>query len=214
MSNRRQPSVLAGILVGGASARMGRPKQLLELAGSSFIERVAEALTGIASAVVLLGEGPVPGTLARLPRLPDPRGVAGPIAGLLAAMRWAPGSAWLIAACDQPLIRPEALAWLLAQRRPDRWAVLPATSARRVEPLLAVYEPQSRRLVEDSVAAGRLSVQALSAHPQVACPRPPRDLAHCWRSVDTPEEYRALQRSPAPAIPRAHGTFAGVSSPE
>jgi len=121
---RRRP-IHGGILIGGGSTRMGRPKHLLEHNGRSFVESVADTVGERLADRVLLGSGSVPDTLAGLGRIPDPPGVIGPIAGLLAALRWAPGSAWLVVACDQPLVTPEALDWLLAQRRP------PSTSPRR-----------------------------------------------------------------------------------
>jgi molybdopterin-guanine dinucleotide biosynthesis protein MobB len=189
----RERPLCGGILIGGGSSRMGRPKQLLDIGGKSFAERVAAALADSVGRRVLLGEGPVPEPLRDLTRLPDPPGVIGPIAGLVTALRWHPRAAWLVAACDQPLVEPAAFEWLLDQRRPGRWAVLPRTANGPVEPFLAVYEPQAVGLVEDAVATRGLAPRSLADHPKVACPEVPTELAHCWRSVNTPEEYEALR---------------------
>jgi molybdopterin-guanine dinucleotide biosynthesis protein A len=178
------------LLVGGSSRRMSTPKQLLSHDGVSLAARAVEAMRPHVEQVVLAGSGPVPDELRGLHRLPDPPGVAGPIAGLLAAMRWAPGSAWVVAACDMPQISGEAVRWLLEQRRPGTWAVLPRPRSGRVEPLLAVYEPQSRLLLEAQAAAGRWGPRHLAENERVMCPTPPAELAGAWINVNTPEEMR------------------------
>jgi molybdopterin-guanine dinucleotide biosynthesis protein A len=179
--------VLAGILIGGASRRMGRPKHLLELEGRSFLERAVEALSPRAGEIVLLGAGEVPEAFGGLRRLGDAPGVAGPLAGILSAMRWRPEAAWIIAACDQPLISAAAVDWLLGQRRPEAWVVMPAAEG-GVEPLLAVYEPAARELLEEIAAQGRLGPSALAGHARVRSPTPPAALAPAWKGVNTPEE--------------------------
>jgi molybdopterin-guanine dinucleotide biosynthesis protein A len=188
----RDRQINTGILIGGASNRMGTPKQLLELEGRTLVERVVRALRSAAETPVLLGAGPVPEAIGELPRLPDPPGVSGPMAGLVAALRWHPRAAWLIAACDQPLVSAEAVDWLLAQRGPGRWAVLPRPADGRVEPALAVYEPQALGLLERAVTTGRLGPHGLADHPKVVSPEPPADIADAWRSVNTREDYEEL----------------------
>lgn len=187
----RRP-VIGGIMIGGRSERMGHPKQLLEVAGRTFTERVAEALDGHVEVIVLIGPGTVPPPFRDALRLPDSPGMHGPVAGVVGALRWHRHAAWLVVACDQPLVRGEAVAWLLEQRAPGRWAVMPQTRGGTVEPFLAVYEPQALGLLESRVAAGQTAPCAISEHPKVESPIPPDRLAECWRSVNTPEEYDAL----------------------
>ncbi len=183
------------VLVGGESRRMGKPKQLLWHGGITLVERAVEAMRPHVEQVVLAGSGPVPDGLRDLRRLPDPPGVAGPLAGLLAAMRWAPESAWVVAACDMPRISGEAVRWLFEQRRPGTWAVLPRSRSGRIEALLAVYEPQSRPLLEAQAAAGRWGPRHLAENDRVVCPTPPAELAGAWKNVNTPEEMLASLHS-------------------
>ena len=182
------PGLRAGVLIGGASRRMGTPKALLEIDGETLLERTARILSARAEGVVLLGDGPVPPGLD-LPRLPDPAGLAGPLAGILAALRSAPGAAWIVTACDQPGLSLEAVDWLLAQRTADAWAVLPRVDERGVEPLLALYEPRALELAEALVAGGRLSPSRLARDPKCATPRVPARLAAAWADVDTPDDW-------------------------
>lgn len=186
--------LMGGVLVGGRSSRMGRPKQLLEHGGSSLVERVVDVLGCVVDDVVVLGGGELPPPLRGLPRIPDPPGLDGPIAGLLGALRWRPGASWLVASCDLAVVTESAARWLVEQRCAGRWAVLPRTSADRVEPLFAVYEPQARWLLEELAAGGSGAPRRLSEHPKVWCPDPPPALVGQWVGVNTPEEYEALGR--------------------
>lgn len=184
--------LFGGLLVGGASRRMGRPKQLLRYRGRTLAEIAAAALAPHVGELLLLGSGEVVPALAHLRRLPDPPGVSGPLAGLLAAHRWAPEAAWLVAACDLPLVGPEAVAWLKGARQPGCWAVVPVHGG-GVEPLLACYEPQAAVRFEAEAAAGRLAPRAIARHPKVATPTPPAELAAAWTNVNTPDVLAALE---------------------
>ncbi len=185
------PPLLGGLLIGGASSRMGQPKQLVSVDGVALVERVHSALRAPTRQVVALGAGALPPALDALPRLADPPGVAGPLAGLLAAQRWAPRAAWLVASCDLPRLDAAALDWLLAQRAPGRWAVLSCRDG-RVEPLLAVYEPQARGLLEDLADRCQTAPRLLRDCEGVYCPELPEALAPAWKGVNTPAELQNL----------------------
>jgi len=189
---RRTP-VYGGVLIGGRSRRMGRPKHLLRGAdGRTWVERTAALVGGAAERVVLLGGGEVPASLAGLARLPDAPGLEGPLAGLVAAMRWAPWASWLVAACDLPRLSGEALAWLRATRRPGVWATLPRPSGGDgVEPLLAHYDFRAAGLLEALAAEGRLAPSLLAGHAKVITPAPPDALAEAWTNVNTPASLGA-----------------------
>jgi molybdopterin-guanine dinucleotide biosynthesis protein A len=194
---RAQAPLLGGLLVGGESRRFGSPKALATLAGRSFAERVADALGAAVGEIVLLGSGAVPPALAALPRVADAADARGPIAGILGGLRARPGRALLVAACDQPLLTAEALAWLLA-RRAAALAVLGTRDGARVEPLPGIYEPAARPLLEELACAGG-SLQPLGGAAGVALARIPSELARAWTSVDDPARRAALEAELAPS---------------
>lgn len=180
--------VFGCVLIGGKSVRMGAPKHLLTGGGRTWLERTVELLDDCCETVVISGAGDVPASLADRVQLPDIADAQGPIAGLLSAMRWGPNASWLVAACDLPDLSAEALAWLLANRRPGAWASLPAlTDAGRVEPLLAHYDFRARGVLEDIAERGESSLQPAAAHPKVISLRVPDALAPAWRNVNRPE---------------------------
>lgn len=188
----RDAPVLGGVLIGGRSTRMGAPKTALPVGGATLLEHVIDVLARHVQRVLLLGDCPTPAAASACARLPDPPGLSGPLAGILAALRWAPDACWVVASCDLPLLRPDAIAWLLAQRALGRAAILPRLAAQRVEPLLAVYEPEARPLLEQLVAAGCLAPHRLADQPAVHTPTPPQRLRDCWTNVNTPEEFRRV----------------------
>ena len=182
----RRPPVFGCVLTGGGSRRMGRPKHLLRDGGKTWLERTVESLAPVTERVVLAGSGTVPESLAPLTRLPDVPDAEGPVAGILACMRWAPWVTWLVAACDLPDLAPEALEWLLSTRRPGVWATLPRrTAGGPPESLLAHYDFRARAVLEDLVAAGRLAPSAAADHGKVVTPQVPRHLARAWAGVNT-----------------------------
>lgn len=184
--------VRGGLLLGGDSRRMGRNKALLEFGGRRFVDHVSEALSETCSdGVVLLGTAPegLSGEFEALVDVPD---TVGPLAGMLAAVRWDPRACWLFAACDQPLLTREALYWLLAQRRSGVWAVIPRSADGREQPFPGLYEPLARARLEAQVFTRRPGPLGLAGDPHVAHPAIPRGLEDAFANVNTPHDLERL----------------------
>jgi molybdopterin-guanine dinucleotide biosynthesis protein A len=166
-----------GILVGGRSERMGRPKAELLFEGRR-LDAIAEAALA-----------PHCGTIHRLGAdgLVDAPGLVGPLAGIVAARSHAPAAWWVVVACDMPLVTPEAVRWLLAARCEGAVAVLPTTESGGPQPTLALYGPG----VDPLLASVTAPVQ-LSGLPGVLTPPVPTALVQCWTNVNRPEELAAL----------------------
>ena len=186
------------ILIGGKSRRMGRPKHLIKRDNKTWLEHAVDKLSPLVDQVVLSGQGAIPDALATLPRIPDTPGLAGPLAGLLAVMRWQPAVSWLVTACDLPDIRPESLQWLLDSRRPGIRAILPDLQGNgHIEPLLAWYDFRCRVYLEHIAASGSLRISQLAGQPGIHHLQPPEHLVASWRNVNTPGELER-KRSQAP----------------
>jgi molybdopterin-guanine dinucleotide biosynthesis protein A len=184
--------ILGGVLVGGQSRRMGRPKQLVEVRDLTMIEHIAGALSREVDEIVLLGDGPVPASLEGLARVADADGCRGPMAGILGALRARPDACWVVTPCDLPLLRGAAVRWLLRNRRPGTWAFLPSLDG-FVEPLLAIYEPQARTPLEEAAEAGEHALHRLVSKAGVATAEPPEALRRCWYNANTPHEMASVR---------------------
>jgi molybdopterin-guanine dinucleotide biosynthesis protein A len=186
---------------------MGRPKALLEAAGATLLERTVALVSTWRPALIGAPPFGLPG-LGDLELLADRRGVDGPLAAILSAFDHDPRAAWIVIACDLPLLSSAALEWLIGERRAERVAVLPALGAQRVEPLLALYEPLARPLLETLATEPDRSLQRLRDLPGVATPCPPRALQPAWTNVNTPEEWaaaRRVSRRPRSSSPTSRG---------
>jgi xanthine dehydrogenase accessory factor len=115
--------VAIAVLAAGASRRLGRPKQLVELDGAPLVRRVAAACIGAHAGpvAVIVGAGAeaVTAAVAGLPvaEVANPGWSEGIASSIRAAVRWAEATgagALLIALADQPLISADHLAALRA----------------------------------------------------------------------------------------------------
>lgn len=157
---------LAAILAGGESRRFGSPKALARVGGVPLIERVRDAVWAVVPDPVLVTGRPEPYASLGLPSRPDPVPGAGPLAGILAALRWArelrrPGA--LVVACDLPFLDPALLRRLVERAGTSEAAAVAPEGPGRfgVEPLCAWYAPAALEAVEDALRRGRLSPGAL-----------------------------------------------------
>jgi len=183
--------LVGALLVGGESARFGSPKQLAIWRGASLAEHVAAALEAVTSELVAVGGGALPPSLASIERLADAGPTRGPLAGVLGALEARPGAAILAAACDQPRLTSEALAWLVAQRRPGAIAVVARRDAGGIEPVPGLFEPTSRAVLAELSATGG-SLQRLAERSDVVVAPLPEQLATAWTSVDRPSDLESL----------------------
>ncbi|MGH8306210.1 MAG: NTP transferase domain-containing protein, partial [Steroidobacteraceae bacterium] len=195
------------VLTGGRSTRMGQDKAALPYQGRAQLER-AMALLGphVERAFVSVRPDQRDDPLRRgFEQITDTRENLGPAAGLLAAQERYPDSAWLVLACDLPLLNEATLAHLLKARAPERAATAFRSSHDGLpEPLCAVYEPASRASLAAYVALGATCPRSflLSADALLIDEPDPRALDN----ANTPEEYgsamAALNQEPAPAAAR------------
>jgi molybdopterin-guanine dinucleotide biosynthesis protein MobB len=173
-----------GILIGGRSRRMGQSKHLLRFRGRTWLSHIVAAARQVSDAVVLLGPGRVPRSCTSLLRLPDVPGLAGPLAGMCAALRWRPDTRWIFLACDSPLVTPPALRWLKAQARPGIWAVQARPSASKPpDPFPGWYDFRAA-----STLASARGPSWLAQHVRTATPVLPSQFKTTWLNCNTPTE--------------------------
>ena len=153
------------ILAGGQSRRMGENKALLRLAGTTLMERALERLRPQVSRLALnLHEAvtEVPG----LPVVLDEGGDhQGPLAGILAALRWAEqeGFRWVAtAAVDTPFFPTDLVQGLSAAAQDKTMAA--ASSGGRLHPVFGVWDTDARPALETETANGLRSARQWVAH--------------------------------------------------
>jgi molybdenum cofactor guanylyltransferase len=201
------------VLAGGRSTRMQRDKATLEYAGRSQLERAVELITPLVERVFVSvrPDQTADPLRARFAQIVDSGEVAGPIAGIVAAQARHPEAAWLVLACDLPLLDQETLEHLLRSRRPERHATAyRSTHDGLPEPLCAIYEPSSREAVLAHVASGRDCPRKFLINASTALIDQPQPGA--LDNVNTPKDYGSatyrLLRSAGSAGPPPEDTVA------
>jgi molybdopterin-guanine dinucleotide biosynthesis protein A len=194
------------VLAGGRSTRMQRDKATLSYHGRTQLERAVELLRPLVARVFVSvrADQMAEPARARFERIVDRHEGVGPIAGIAAAQAEHPEAAWLVVACDLPLLDAGTLAHLVWARRPERLATAYRSSHDGLpEPLCAIYEPASREAIARYVASGRHCPRKFLLQSDVALLDEPNPRA--LDNINTPEEYDAvLAGLPASALEPMH----------
>ena len=156
-----QAPLMGLVLAGGKSLRMGQDKGAIAYHGIPQREYAAQLLSPFCKEVFLsvrpdqLGE-----VSSAFPLLPDTFLGLGPLGAILSAFREKPNAAWLVIACDLPLLHTETLAQLVQERHCGRVATAFQSPENPFpEPLIAIWEPRSYPLLLQFLAQG------------ISCPR-------------------------------------------
>jgi len=195
------------ILAGGRSARMGRAKDSLPWRGTTLLAHVATTLANCCAPIVVVARDDaqllpaLPGDVARST---DAVAGGGPLAGLLAGLRWHaartnPCPAVFASACDHPFVNAEVVRWLgdRLDERPDHEAVV-VRMAGELQPMVAIWRPSLATTAARLLANGTAGLRdlALAANADFVDADELRaidpDLA-CLRDLDTVADYTAAR---------------------
>jgi len=175
--------VVALVLTGGRSSRMGRDKATLVPGDGDprpLAQRVLDALDGAVARAVLVGgygADPPPGVSV----VSDTNAFAGPLAALAGALAGLPaGSLAVVAGCDMPRVVPALVEHMVRRARdhPDALCVVCATD-RGVEPLPSVWRPSAAALLAAALRRGASALRdGVAALPHVVV------AAEEWRQHD------------------------------
>jgi molybdopterin-guanine dinucleotide biosynthesis protein A len=184
------------VLAGGRSSRMREDKAALTYRRRPQLERAFELLAPhVSRAWVSVREDQRDDPLrAAFPQIVDVPDIGGPIAGIIAAQAAHPEAAWLVVACDLPLLDSTTLSELLAGRDTGRIATAFRSAGDGLpEPLCAVYEPASREAILRFVATGVCCPRKFLGRHDVAL----LALASPWAlaNTNTPEDLAAARQA-------------------
>lgn len=146
---------------------MGRDKAVLEVGGETLLARAVRCLHDAGAAPVVVASG----SAGRLGPLPWPEvddgafAGAGPLAGILAALRTATTPRVAVLAVDLPDASAAVVRWLAAQWRPDDTVLVPVDPAGRAQPLHGVMSGATSvaDAIEAELTRGERRVQRVLA---------------------------------------------------
>ncbi|WP_019948203.1 NTP transferase domain-containing protein [Hymenobacter aerophilus] len=191
------PPLRGLVLAGGRSQRMGHDKGQLAYHGQQQQRAyAAELLAPFCHDVHVSCRPDQVQELdyAGLRPLPDSFLDLGPLGGLLSAFRLDPNAAWLVVACDLPLLSETTLGYLVENRQPGRLATtFQSPENEWPEPLITIWEPASYGQLLRFLALGYSCPRKtlINSDIELLTPPAPAEL----RNVNTPEEAEQVMKS-------------------
>ncbi|MBY0548902.1 MAG: molybdenum cofactor guanylyltransferase [Candidatus Obscuribacterales bacterium] len=189
-----QKTLAGGILSGGQSSRMGQDKGSLMLDdGLPMIAAPLRALRKVTKTVVIAGPpldftGLEPDLVQfvddSIPKL-------GPLSGLEAILHTGQAQAYLIAACDQPMLTEEVLRMLLSGP-----ADMPCFfETDRIQPFPGYYPASMLSDIQEALKRKRLSVMQLIADSDAKLIKLTGTLVESIRSMNNLEDLASIRKN-------------------
>lgn len=181
------------ILAGGKSSRMGEDKGLINLHGLplriSLYQMVRQA--GLTDVYISCREDQLP-DLAEVRTITDIFPDTGPLGAILSAFEKDPDAAWLVLACDMPLIREETIRQLVSARDISRHATAFSDENGNPQPLAAIWEPAILPIARSVFFTQNRSPRKvlLQSPIQLIIPQNPQSLTN----VNDPESLARVRR--------------------
>lgn len=191
---RAVPPLRALILAGGRSERMGEDKsRLVYRDGRPEVERLAALCESMGLPVSISVRSEADAADVGYPTVADRFLGLGPAGAICSAFLSDPDAAWLVLACDLPLLEADTLKQLMDARRPDRVATAVRGPEKEwPEPLVAIYEPRAYGRLLQFLSLGyscprKLLINSDTEVVDLATDRP-------LTNANTPEERRRVQQ--------------------
>lgn len=172
--NVDRSQIVGVLLAGGRSSRMFTPehgpdargdKGLLDLAGKPMLQHVIDRLAPqVGRMVINANRDPARFAAFGLPVIADTiDGYVGPLAGVLAAMRWTaanePGARFIVTvSTDAPFVAKDLVARLLAGEAEEPGSIAFAASGGELHPVIALWPVALADKLEASLAEGARKV--------------------------------------------------------
>jgi molybdopterin-guanine dinucleotide biosynthesis protein A len=143
MSNKEN-NINGLVLAGGKSTRMGRDKGSIEWHGKEQQYYIADLLMTLCNEVFISKRIAEEQTNNNYEILTDTYTGIGPYGAILSAFKFNPTIAWLVVACDLPLLDKKTLEYLIKNRNLNSIATtFHSPHDNLPEPLITIWEPKS-----------------------------------------------------------------------
>jgi len=189
--SKRIPSINGLILAGGKSQRMGKDKGNINYYNKPHRTYLAELIAPFCRETFISINETLPENSFKT--ITDTFVGMGPMGAILSAFQYNPDVAWLVLACDYPLMNAATIQQLVDHRNPSKTATaFQSVENEFPEPLITIYEPKSYAVLLQFLAQGyacprkmlinsniHLLLREQLKHPQV------------FKNVNHPKEMKA-----------------------
>jgi molybdopterin-guanine dinucleotide biosynthesis protein A len=182
------------VLAGGQSLRMGVDKGAINWYGKEQRYYMAGVLKQHCNEVFISCRADQQQEIADgYNTLPDTFTGLGPYGAILSAFREQPDSAWLVIACDMPLLDTETFAHLIANRNSSSIATTYQSAFDGFpEPLITIWEPKSYPVLLAFLAQGYSCPRKVLINSDTNVLKPLD--ADALSNVNTPEDFEKIKR--------------------
>ena len=188
--------VIAFILAGGKSSRMGEDKAFLQLEGRTLLARALELARSVCGEVQIVGSSQK--FFGFAPTVEDIFRDQGPLAGIHAALKNTSADLSLVLAVDMPFLEAPFLRYLLAQAAAGKAVVTVPRCAGGWQPLCAVYRREFIQPAENALRQARNKIDPLFAQVPTRVIEESELLKlgltpEIFRNLNTPKEFNQAQ---------------------
>lgn len=150
------PQLNGLVLAGGKSQRMGSPKDKMNWHGKEQRYYAADLLASFCDEVFIsCRQDQLENFDPNYNALTDTFLNMGPFGGILSALRSQRDAAWLVVACDLPLLDEKSLEFLIENRNIEKAATTYESPFDGLpEPLITIWEPKSYPLLLNFLGSG------------------------------------------------------------
>lgn len=182
------PKLNGLILAGGKSQRMGNPKDKINWHGKEQRYFAADLLAPFCEEVFIsCRQDQLENFDTNYKALTDTFLNMGPFGGILSALRSQRDKAWLVVACDLPLLDKKSLEFLIKNRNTEKVATTYESPFDGLpEPLITIWEPKSYPLLLNFLGSGNTCPRKVLINSDTLILKPGNPEA--LMNVNTPED--------------------------
>lgn len=177
------------VLAGGKSERMGQDKGKIDYHGMPQREYLYKMLEGLTENTFMsCRPDQVSEFDSSIKTLPDSISGLGPFGAIISAFREFPNHAWLVVACDLPLISRNSLLQLIQERNPSKIATTFFNNETNFpDPLVTIWEPKAYPEMMHFLSLGYSCPRKvlINSQVQIIHPADPKTLLN----ANSPDEY-------------------------
>lgn len=190
--NQAQIPLNGLVLAGGKSTRMGEDKALLQWHGKEQMYYLADMLKKFCNEVFISCRAEQVNEIDKNYKIiKDEFKDAGPLGAIISAFHQNKNCAWLVVACDLPLLDEKAIHYLVQNR--DEFSIATAFQSPYYslpEPLITIWEPDALHFLETALSEGKLSPQKVLMNTKIKILHAPEPSA--LMNANTPEDREKL----------------------
>lgn len=188
------PQLNGLVLVGGKSERMKKDKGLIDYHGKAQREVMYDLLSKLCHSSSYAIRSDQANQFTEEVNIIEDKFIGlGPYGAILSAFQLDPNAAWLVTACDQPLLDVETLKFLISKRNPSKFATAfynPETDF--PEPLVTIWEPRAYAQLLYFLSLGYSCPRKVLINSDIELVE--LEDSKVLKNANTPEEYNQLKQ--------------------